>query len=117
MKRKFHVPFLGEEEVVILPSLPDPRTKGKGPSTVRGFRTGDMAKVIISTGTKIGTYVGRVAVRETGSFNITTATGTIQGLNVKYFTPIQRIDGYSYQTAPKERSASRRVVFPPHSSS
>ena len=76
-----------------------PRTKGKGPSMVRGFRTGDMAKAIIPTGTKVGTYVGRVAVRETGSFNITTATGTVQGLNAKYFTAIHRSDGYSYQKA------------------
>ncbi len=83
----------------MLPSLPDPRTTGKGKSTVQGFRTGDMAKAIIPTGTKVGTYVGRVAVRETGSFNITTATGTIQGLNATYFTAIHRVDGYSYQQA------------------
>ena len=83
-----------------------PRTKGKAKSTVQGFRSGDMAKVIITTGTKIGTYVGRVAIRETGSFNITTTTGTIQGLNVKYFTPIQRTDGYTYQQhTQKARSA------------
>jgi hypothetical protein len=82
--------------------LPDaygfPRTKGKGKSLVRGFRTGDMAKAIIPTGSKVGTYVGRVAVRATGSFNITTAAGTIQGLDARYFTAIQRIDGYSYRT-------------------
>ncbi len=86
--------------------LPDaygfPRTKGKSKSLVQGFRTGDMAKAIIPTGTKIGTYVGRVAVRETGSFNITTTTGTIQGLNARYFTAIHRVDGYAYQ---KGRSA------------
>lgn len=83
-----------------------PRTKGKAKSTVQGFRSGDMAKAIITTGTKIGTYVGRVAIRETGSFNITTTTGTIQGLNVKYFTPIQRTDGYTYQQhTQKARSA------------
>jgi 5-methylcytosine-specific restriction endonuclease McrA len=82
--------------------LPDaygfPRTKGKGTSLVQGFRTGDMAKAIIPTGSKVGTYVGRVAVRATGSFNITTAAGTIQGLNARYFTAIQRVDGYSYRT-------------------
>jgi 5-methylcytosine-specific restriction endonuclease McrA len=81
--------------------LPDaygfPRTKGKGKSLVQGFRTGDMAKAIIPTGTKVGTYIGRVAVRETGYFNVTTAAGTIQGLNVRFFTAIHRMDGYSYQ--------------------
>ncbi len=88
-----------------------PRTKGKGKSTVQGFRTGDMPKAIIPTGTKAGTYVGRVAVRETGSFTITTSAGTIQGLNAKYFTAIHRMDGYSYQ---KARAVYGRVVFPPH---
>jgi 5-methylcytosine-specific restriction endonuclease McrA len=86
--------------------LPDafgfPRTNGKGKSLVQGFRTGDIAKAIVPTGTKVGTYVGRVAVRATGSFNITTAQGTIQGLNARYFTAIHRVDGYSYQ---KGRSA------------
>lgn len=86
--------------------LPDaygfPRTKSKGKSLVQGFRTGDIAKAIIPTGTKVGTYVGRVAVRETGRFNITTTHGTIQGLNARYFTAIQCVDGYSYQ---KGRSA------------
>jgi 5-methylcytosine-specific restriction endonuclease McrA len=87
-----------------------PRTKGKGKSLVQGFRTGDIAKAVISTGTKVGTYVGRVAVRETGSFNITTAAGTIQGLNVRYFAAIHRMDGYSYR---KGRSAERQVALPP----
>jgi len=82
-----------------------PRTKGKGPSMVRGFRTGDIAKAIIPKGTKVGTYVGRVAVRETGYFNITTTTGTIQGLNADFFTALHRSDGYSYQKAQKARSA------------
>jgi 5-methylcytosine-specific restriction endonuclease McrA len=86
--------------------LPDaygfPRTKGKGKSLVHGFRTGDMAKAIILTGTKAGTYVGRVAVRETGYFNITTAQGTMQGVHARYFTALHRVDGYSYQ---KGRSA------------
>ncbi len=81
--------------------LPDafgfPRTKGKGKSRVQGFRTGDIAKAIITTGTKIGTYVGRVAVRETGRFNITTAAGTIEGVSARSFSVIQRVDGYSYQ--------------------
>jgi 5-methylcytosine-specific restriction endonuclease McrA len=74
-----------------------PRAKGKSTSLVQGFRTGDIAKAIIPAGTKAGTYVGRVAVRETGYFNITTAAGTIQGLNARYFTAIHRMDGYSYQ--------------------
>ena len=34
--------------------------------------------------TKAGTYVGRLAMRATGSCNLTTATGTVQGIHVRY---------------------------------
>lgn len=61
-----------------------------------GFHTGDIARAIVTSGKKIGTYVGRVAVRKTGSFNITTKDAKIQGINHKYFTKIQSCDGYSY---------------------
>ena len=81
-----------------------PRTKSKGPSLVQGFRSGDMARAVITTGTRVGVYVGRVAVRATGKFNITTSAGTVQGLHVKYFTAIQRRDGYTYSYQ-KARSA------------
>lgn len=62
------------------------------------------AKAFIPFGVKKGNYVGRVVVRETGSFNLTTSLGTVQGLGVKHFIVIQRMDGYSYQHK-KERSA------------
>lgn len=39
---------------------------------VRGFQTGDIVKSIVTAGTKIGVYVGRIAVRSSGSFNIST---------------------------------------------
>ncbi len=63
---------------------------------VRGFQTGDIVKAIVTKGKKIGNYVGRVAVRSTGSFNITTANGLIQGINSKYCQNIHQKDGYSY---------------------
>lgn len=63
---------------------------------VKGFKTGDMVKAVVTSGTKIGTYVGRVAVRTTGSFNISTAAGTIQGISHKYCKAIHRKDGYGY---------------------
>ncbi len=80
-------------------------------STVQGFRTGDIAKAVIPIGTKSGTYIGRIAVREIGHFNITTSAGVVQGLNAKYFTAIHRTDGYSYQ---KGRAACGQVMVPPH---
>lgn len=63
---------------------------------VKGFQTGDIVKAVVTTGKKVGEYVGRVAVRSTGSFNILTAQGLVQGINHKYCIPIHRKDGYSY---------------------
>jgi 5-methylcytosine-specific restriction endonuclease McrA len=61
-----------------------------------GFQTGDMAIAIVTTGKKQGRYVGRVAVRASGSFDITTAKGTVQGISQRFFRLIQRADGYRY---------------------
>ncbi len=41
---------------------------------VKGFQTGDLVKAVVPKGKKAGTHVGRVAVRSTGWFNISTAT-------------------------------------------
>jgi len=57
-----------------------PRTSAKGARVVKGFRTGDIVKAIVLDGNKAGVYVGRVAVRSSGSFNVTTVRGTIQGI-------------------------------------
>jgi 5-methylcytosine-specific restriction endonuclease McrA len=62
----------------------------------KGFQTGDIVKAGVTSGKKIGTYVGRVATRATGSFNISTPDGLIQGISHKYCTPIHKKDGYSY---------------------
>jgi hypothetical protein len=73
-----------------------PRTKPKQFKRVNGFQTGDIVQVVITAGQKIGTYVGRVAVRATGNFNISTSTGTIQGISWKYCQLLQGADGYAY---------------------
>jgi hypothetical protein len=65
---------------------------------VKGFQTGDIVRAIVTSGKKIGTYIGRVAVRTTGSFNVSTASGLIQGINHKYCSLIHRKDGYLYAT-------------------
>ncbi len=62
---------------------------------VQGFQTGDIVKAIVTTGKKIGTYVGRVAVRTSGSFNISAST-LVQGISHKYCSTIFKKDGYSY---------------------
>lgn len=61
-----------------------------------GFRTGDIAKVIVTSGKKIGEYVGRVLCRKTGSFDIATKTGRVAGISYKFCTAIHKKDGYSY---------------------
>jgi hypothetical protein len=63
---------------------------------VKGFQTGDIVKAVVTSGKKIGAYVGRVAVRSTGSFNLSTANGLVQGISHKYCTSIHKKDGYTY---------------------
>jgi len=62
---------------------------------VKGFQTGDIVKATVTAGKKIGTYVGRVAVRSSGSFNIS-ASELIQGISSKYCKTIHQKDGYNY---------------------
>ncbi|HEX6293060.1 MAG TPA: RNA-guided endonuclease IscB [Herpetosiphonaceae bacterium] len=74
-----------------------PRTGPKGARVIRGFQTGDLVRAVVTNGKKRGTYVGRVAVRATGSFNIATAGGIVQGIGHRYCHRLQRSDGYAYQ--------------------
>ena len=61
-----------------------------------GFRTGDIVRAQLpSARAKAGVYVGRIAIRATGSCNITTATGTVQGIHVRYCQALHRGDGYA----------------------
>ena len=73
-----------------------PRTSPKGSKSVKGFQTGDIVKAIVPKGLKVGEYLGKVAVRSKGSFNIQTRTQVIQGVGYKYCHIIQRCDGYLY---------------------
>jgi 5-methylcytosine-specific restriction endonuclease McrA len=61
-----------------------------------GFQTGDLVRAVVTTGKKAGTYLGRVAIRAIGSFNIQSATGLVQGIHHRFCTRIQRADGYGY---------------------
>jgi len=104
---------------ILFNKLPDPlyvRFQDVGPSIiwkplpldakkVKGYQTGDIVKAVVTSGKKIGIHVGRVAVRATGSFDITTLTGTIEGISHRFCRPLHRVDGYSYQYG-------RRVTFP-----
>jgi HNH endonuclease len=76
-----------------------PRTSAKGSRSVKGFRTGDLIKATVRSGKKIGCYVGRVAVRSSGSFNVMTEAGTIQGISHRYCRVLQKADGYGINRA------------------
>ncbi len=68
---------------------------------VHGFQTGDTVTACVPKGKKAGTYTGRVAVRASGSFNITTPAEIIQGISHKHCRRIARGDGYGYIFQPK----------------
>jgi 5-methylcytosine-specific restriction endonuclease McrA len=90
--------------------------------SIQGFQTGDMVKAEVTQGKKIGRYTGRVAVRASGSFNIQTRHGLVQGVSHRYCTLVQRGDGYGYQlvaktdatgTPPKQGDASHPALYLP----
>jgi 5-methylcytosine-specific restriction endonuclease McrA len=60
------------------------------------FQTGDIVKAVVTTGKKIGDYVGKVAIRSSGSFNISARNGLVQGISYKFCKRIHAKDGYSY---------------------
>jgi len=74
-----------------------PRTTAKKFKKVHGFQTGDIVKAVVPSGKKVGTYIGRVAIRATGNFNIKTKSGTVQGISYRYCQMLHRTDGYTYQ--------------------
>jgi hypothetical protein len=69
--------------------------------SIQGFQTGDMVKATVTKGKKAGSYSGRVAVRASGSFNIQTRNGLVQGVSHRYCTVVQRGDGYGYSQVAK----------------
>jgi 5-methylcytosine-specific restriction endonuclease McrA len=90
--------------------------------SIQGFQTGDMVKAEVTQGKKTGSYTGRVAVRASGSFNIQTRDGLVQGVSHRYCTIVQRGDGYGYQlvaktdatgTPPKQWDASHPALYLP----
>ncbi len=101
----------GRRQMCLMGKQGFPRTGPKAAKYVKGFQTGDLVLAVVTKGAKIGTYVGRVAVRATGSFNITTKQGTVQGISHCACTSFHKCDGYSYgygiplPTHLKERNA------------
>ena len=73
---------------------------------VRGFQTGDLVRAVVSSGIRQGTYVGKVAVRSRGTFNITTEHGVITDIHHRWCRLVARADGYTYQQG-------KEAAFPP----
>ncbi len=62
----------------------------------KGFQTGDIVKAVVTSGKKVGTYVGRLLCRASGSFDIAIGSGRVSGISYKYCQLVHRKDGYSY---------------------
>jgi hypothetical protein len=75
----------------------------------RGFKSGDEVRADVPTGTRKGVHIGRVAVRESGSFNI----GKAQHLNWKSCQFIQRADGYGFAVPASPVPVFGRTALPP----
>ncbi|MFI0452978.1 RNA-guided endonuclease IscB [Actinomadura sp. 6N118] len=81
------------------PRLRMPRTK-----TFFGYQTGDLVRAVVPTGKKAGTHTGRVAVRDSGYFDIHTRHGRVASIGRRHVRLLQRADGYAYTTQPERTS-------------
>ena len=102
-----------------------PRTSPKArEKSIKGFQTGDIVRADVPSGKKAGTHTGRVLVRATGSFDIQTKQGRVQGINARYCRPLHKSDGYNYQKGarydhgqegPRPIQPNKECLFPsPH---
>lgn len=69
---------------------------------IQGFQTGDRVWAEVPHGKKAGIHTGRVAVRASGSFNVQTEVGLVQGISHRYCQLVQRSDGYGYTLINKD---------------
>ncbi|BAY45694.1 hypothetical protein SAMD00079811_33010 [Scytonema sp. HK-05] len=61
---------------------------------------GDIVRANVPKGKHQGVHLGRVSVRESGAFDVTTPLGKLQSIRHKHCQPIHRKDGYSYSFQP-----------------
>jgi len=88
----------GRRQMCLVDKYGFPRAKSKSRNKIiKGFQTGDIVKAIVTEGKKVGTYVGRIAVRNKGTCDISTKESLIQGISLRYCKLLQKIDGYSYK--------------------
>ncbi len=80
---------------------------------VFGFQTGDLVLATVPAGKKAGVHLGRVAVRASGSFNIQTGRGVMQGISHRYCRLIQLGDGYGYSISSSLPQKQENRLPPP----
>lgn len=79
---------------------------------IKGFQTGDRIIATVPTGKRTGIHIGRVAVRASGSFNIQTAKGVVQGISYRHCKVVQRADGYGYSQYGETAKATTALPSP-----
>ena len=83
-----------------------PRGRAKGPSRVRGFRTGDLVKAVCPPHLNArGVHVGRVLIRTRGVFDVQTRHGRVKDIPARCCQSLQQKDGYAYDQG---------AALPPH---
>ncbi len=93
-------------QMVNVDHLGFPRGKPKGPSWVRGFRTGDLVKAVVPSHLSAkGVHSGRVLVRTRGIFDLQTRHGRVKDIPARYCRSLHQNDGYGYQLG---------AALPPH---
>ena len=81
-----------------------------------GFQTGDLVKAVVPRGKYAGTWVGRLLVRASGSFDVSAQGHRVaQGISYKYCRVLQRQNGWQYEA--KMTVCLPAARFPPHGSS
>src|SRR5260221_355445 len=83
-----------------------PPWRAKGPSRVRGFRTGDLVKAVCPPHLNArGVHVGRVLIRTRGTFDVQTRHGRVKDIPARCCQSLQQKDGYAYDQG---------AALPPH---
>ncbi|MEB8336296.1 RNA-guided endonuclease IscB [Streptomyces endophyticus] len=79
-----------------------PRLRLPRQKRVFGYATGDLARAVVPKGKNAGTHTGRVAVRATGRFNITTSHGIVQSIHHRHVRLTNERTATATPPAPKQ---------------
>jgi hypothetical protein len=61
------------------------------------FKTGDIVQAVVPRGKPRGTHVGKVAIKASGKFTITTRGRAVPDVPYRYCRRVHQADGYAYQ--------------------